>query len=185
LSISYIQRVCWVRRTARNRAMSSLVWINSIISVGRARSAAVLLSLVAAFGLGRIGDAQPPAGDSLARRVRVNVNGLRPSEFVYQTTLERDAGTTAIGTRTVSVAVTTYAGVPSWLLLETRTFDTGGAPAVDSLFADFAALRPMHWSAIQGTARLGVEFRGDTAFGATSGPPGRRSIVAVIPSGAM
>jgi hypothetical protein len=79
--------------------------------------------------------------------------------------------------------MTTYAGSAAWLLLENRTSD--GPPAVDSLFSDLFALRPLHWSAIQGGSRLGVEFRGDTAYGATSGPPGRRSMIAIIPSASM
>src|SRR3954466_1023921 len=93
-SISYIQRVCLARLMARNRATSWSAWISSTISVVRARSA--LLLLLAATAGARVAAAQVPGADSLPRRVRVNPAALRPSELVYQITLERDAGTTII-----------------------------------------------------------------------------------------
>lgn len=145
----------------------------------RARS--VVLAL-AALTLGRALSAQAPAPDSSIRRPRFNATAVRPGQFVYQMTLERDAGTTVVGTRTVSVSLTNYAGSPAWLMVETKQFDAGGLDT-DSLFSDLLALRPLHWNDRIGGARLAAEFRGDTAFGATSGPPGSRSIVAMVPSG--
>jgi hypothetical protein len=68
-------------------------------------------------------------------------------------------------------------------MLETRT-GNGAAVFVDSLFTDMG-LRPLHWSASLGSARLAAEFRADTVFGATSAPPGRRSMVGALPSGAL
>lgn len=127
--------------------------------------------------------AQTPVVDTTARRIRVDASRLQPSQFSYQTTLERDASTTVVGTRTLSVSPTTYGGAPAWLLLETRTSD--GIPAADSLITTFGDLRPIHWSAPLGEARLSMEFRSDTAYGATSVPGGRRSIVAPMPVGSM
>jgi len=127
--------------------------------------------------------AQVQAGDNAPRRMRIPAAVIAPGQFVYQTTLERNAGTTVLGTRTVSVSQTTYAGSPAWLLLETRVGD--GIPAADSLFAGIADLHPIHWSSTLGGARLAAEFRGDTVFGATSSPAGRRSMVAVVPNGTM
>ncbi len=141
------------------------------------RSAAplvVLLLVVAGFA-----GAQNAPVDSSARHLRVDATALRSGEFVYQTTLERDAGTTVLGTRTISVSQTSYVGTPAWLLLETRAGD--GIPAADSLFTTLGGLRPLHWSSTLGRARLVAEFRGDTVFGGTSAPPGRRSIVSVLP----
>ena len=60
-----------------------------------------------------------------------------------------------------------------------------GIPAADSLYATYTGLNPLHWSAVQGSARLATEFRGDTTFGGTSAPPGRRSIVAALPGGTI
>ena len=99
-----------------------------------------------------------PAIDSSAtpRGFHVSAGGLRPGQFLYQTV---------------------------WLMLETRT--GAGIPATDSLIADTASLQPIHWNSTVGQARLGIEFRGDTAFGATTAPAGRRSIVAPMPAGTI
>jgi hypothetical protein len=126
--------------------------------------------------------AQFPVTDSGARRLRYDPNALRSGQFVYEITLERDAGTTILGSRTVSASITMYAGTPAWLLYETRLAD--GGVFSDSLFTDLS-LRPMHWASILGSARLVAEFRGDTVYGATSAPPGRRSMIGVVPAGAF
>jgi hypothetical protein len=122
-----------------------------------------------------------PAGAPVG--TTVDASALRPGEFVYETTLERDNSTTMLGTRTVSAAMSTYAGAPAWVLVEARS--ANGASSTDSLFADPAGLRPLHWSASVGSARLAAEFRGDTAYGGTSGPPGRRSIIVGMPHGTI
>jgi hypothetical protein len=158
--------------------MSSLDSISSIISVDRGRKTLVVC---AALALSGIAGGQTPTVDSVVRRYRFETTMLRPSELVYQTTLERDAGTTLLGVRTITVSSATYAGTPAWLLLETRSGE--GGLATDSLFTDITSLRPMHWSSIMGSARLAAEFRGDTAFTATSAPTGRRSMIAVVPQG--
>ena len=149
--------------------------------MARARNAVFVLCLaVAAF---RRAGAQTQAGDNSQRRFRIPAAVITPGQFVYETTLERDAGTTVLGTRTVGVSQTTYAGSPAWLLLETRSGD--GIPAADSLIAGMVDLRPIHWSSTVGGARLAAEFRSDSVFGATSAPSGRRSIVAAVPSGTL
>jgi hypothetical protein len=140
------------------------------------------------------GGAQVPVGDTsrkppvdTSRKSAIDPRLLTPGAFVYDMSLERDASTTPLGSRTVSVSTTTYAGSPAWLMLETRIGER--VASTDSLFVD-PSLHPLHWTAILGQARLAAEFRGDSAYGATSGPPGRRSIVMAVPprtvvSGAM
>jgi hypothetical protein len=161
--------------------MFSLGWINWIISVARARS--LLAGLIAVCGATFAG-AQNASGDVATGRLRIDASALRPGQFVYETTLERDASSTILGTRTVTVSQATYAGSPVWLLLEARTGDR--MAAVDSLFTDLLTLRPLHWSAIQGGSRLVAEFRSDTVFGGTSATfGGRRSIVAPVASGTL
>jgi hypothetical protein len=98
-------------------------------------------------------------------------------------TIERDVSTIALGTRTVSVTQTNYAGSPAWLLLENRSGD--GIPAADSLLVDVLSLHPVHWSSTLGQARIAAEFRGDSAFGALSAPATRRSIVVELPAGTI
>lgn len=143
------------------------------------------LALVLAVAGARAASAQTPtvADSAQPRRLRVDGTMLHPTQLVYQTTLERDSGTAVLGYRSVSVSAATYAGVPAWLLVETRFGD--GIPAADSLYSTFSTLTPMHWSANQGSARLATEFRGDTTFGGTSAPPGRRSIVSAMPPGTI
>ncbi|HEV8498509.1 MAG TPA: hypothetical protein VGQ56_16655 [Gemmatimonadaceae bacterium] len=128
--------------------------------------------------------AQVPVTDTTTpRRFHLDATALRPGQFVYETSLERNSTTTVLGARTVTVARTTYNAAPAWLLLETRSGD--GIPTTDSLLTDLTALHPLHWSSTQGLSRLAAEFRGDTVFGATAAPSSRRSIVAVVPSGTM
>jgi hypothetical protein len=142
----------------------------------------VLAALTLLTAVGPLG-AQLPNGDSVPRRTGIDVAALRAGQYSYQTTLERDASTTILGTRTVTTALTTYAGIPSWLLLETRAGD--GIAATDSLVTDLSTLHPIHWSSTLGGARLSVEFRGDTVFGGTSAPTGRRSMAAAVPAGTL
>jgi hypothetical protein len=151
--------------------------------VDRAASALVAIATFAALAGAATAAAQVPTTDTTQHRFRLDATALRPGQFVYETTLERNSTTTVLGSRTVTVSRTTYNSAPAWLLLETRSSD--GIPSADSLLTDVAGLHPLHWSSAQGLARLGAEFRGDTAFGGTTAPSSRRSIVSVVPSGTM
>ena len=173
--------------------MYSLDSTNWIGSVGRARKSALLVAASATMLALRataqvpVGDTSRKSPDTSLRRAPIDPTLLKPGSFVYDMSLERDASTTPLGSRTVSATTTSYAGSPAWLLLETRIGDR--IAATDSLFVD-PSLHPMHWSAMMGQARLAAEFRGDSAYGATSGPPGHRSVVMALPprtvvSGAM
>jgi len=142
---------------------------------------ALFATLLAGHGVAQVpvGDtSRKPPVDTSVKRTSIDPTLLKPGAFVYDLSLERDASTTPLGSRTVSVTAAPYAGSPAWLLLETRLGDR--ISATDSLFVD-PSLHPLHWSAMIGQARLAAEFRGDTAYGATSGPPGRRSIVMAVP----
>ena len=147
-----------------------------------ARAASPLATLVALL-IATTTFAQVPTADTTQRRFRLDATALRPGQFVYETTLERNSTTTVLGSRTVTAARTTYNAAPAWLLLETRSSD--GIPSADSLLTDITGLHPLHWSSTQGLARLGAEFRGDTAFGATAAPSSRRSMITVVPSGTL
>jgi hypothetical protein len=148
--------------------------------VARARRAAAGLAALLALAVGS-GQAlaQTPADSS--RHPRYAVSALRGGQYVYQVTLERDAGTSNLGTRTVSVSLVTYAGSPSWLMLESR--ETNFSTDADSLYADVITLHPLHWGAKNGGMRVSAEFRGDSLYGATSAPTGRKSLVTTLPAG--
>jgi len=82
-----------------------------------------------------------------------------------------------IGQREVSLATTTYASAPAWLLVETRS---GIIAAAESLFVN-PALRPLHWSSALGVARMGAEFVRDSIYGVVTTPTGKQNIVAAGP----
>jgi hypothetical protein len=151
-------------------------WIGSVV---RVRSALVVLAALVIGAAGAL--AQTPTDTT--RRPRLDLTQLHPSQFVYLTTLERDASTVTLGTRTVTVTQATYVGTPAWLLTEARAGD--GIPSADSLYVDTGSLRPIHWAATSGSAHLGLEFRGDSAFGGTSAPGGRRSMSVAVPPGTL
>jgi hypothetical protein len=146
--------------------------------VARAPRGLAALLLIASAAAGAQTAAPEPA-----HRQHIDAAALKAGQFVYQTTLERDAGTSILGTRTVTVSPATYAGGPAWLVLETRTGE--GTGAIDSLFADRTSLRAVHWSATQGDARLAAEFRGDTMYVGLTSPTGRRSITSTVPGGSL
>ena len=145
------------------------------------RAHSVLVAL-AGLAIG-VAPARAQTPTDTTRRPRLDLSQLHPSQFVYLTTLERDASTVTLGTRTVTVAQATYVGTQAWLLTEARAGD--GIPSADSLYVDTGSLRPIHWSATSGEAHLGVEFRSDSAFGGTSAPGGRRSMSLAVPPGTL
>ena len=150
----------------------------------RGRNALVAVAALAC--LASVACAQNPTDTTVRRAVpgaRFDATKLQSSQFVYLTSLERDASTVALGTRTITVAPASYVGIPTWLLIEARAGD--GIPAADSLYADMATLRPIHWSATTGEAHLALEFRSDSAFGGTSTPAGRRTLGLAVPGSAV
>ena len=145
--------------------------------MARVRSLLASLLLGASFSV--VG-AQVPV--DAPRALRVDPSRITPGEFVYSTVLEHDISGTPLGTRTVSVAPATYAGSNAWLLVETRVGDA--IPATDSLFLD-PSMHPVHWGSTIARARLSAEFRGDSIFGGTTAPAGRKSLVAALPPGTL
>jgi hypothetical protein len=98
-------------------------------------------------------------------------------------TLARDGAVQPLGQQTISFTDATYAGAPSWLILEAR--DGGGVPALDSLVVARHRLTPLHWGASIGQARLAAEFTRDSLYGATSSPLGRKSLIGPAPRGVI
>jgi hypothetical protein len=139
----------------------------------------VAAAIAAIVALPRLTAAQVPT-DTALRPFRIDGSVLRAGQSVYQTTIERSGAPVAIGWRTVTLSETTYGNMPAWLLLETRV--AAGPTSTDSLIVGRADLRPLHWGSILGEARIGLEFSGDSVFGAVSAPQGRRSVaVATAP----
>jgi hypothetical protein len=79
----------------------------------------------------------------------------------------------SLGSRAVRLDSALHAGVPAWLVVETRT---GAVPAAESLYLD-RSMRPIQWTGAVGQARLTVAFGRDSIFGGTTGPGGRQTIM--------
>jgi hypothetical protein len=124
-----------------------------------------------------------PASALTAQTPTVDATTLRPARYSYDVALTRDGLTQPLGLQTISFADATYAGAPSWLILEAR--DGGGIAGLDSVLASRDRLTPLHWGASIGQARLAAEFTRDTVYGATSSPLGRRSLVGPAPRGVI
>jgi hypothetical protein len=124
-----------------------------------------------------------PASALTGQTPAVDATMLRPARYSYEAAISRDGLTQPLGLQTISFADATYAGAPSWLILEAR--DGGGIAGLDSVLASRDQLTPLHWGASIGQARLAAEFTRDTLYGATSSPLGRRSLVGPAPRGAI
>ena len=135
----------------------------------RAGSVVLVLALLANFT--NTGGAQ----DTTVARVGLSFDTTRfqPYRRVYDMIVHTRDSAVTIGQREVALSQAIYAGNPAWLLVETRT---GVVAAVESLYVS-SAMRPLHWYSVQGSARLGATFVGDTVFGAVSAPAGRQSLI--------
>ena len=98
---------------------------------------------------------------------------IRPFARSYDMVVHVGDSAHVIGQRDVTLSASAYAGQPAWLIVETRT---GIVASMDSLFLA-EDMRPIHWSSELGKSRLGVEFSGDSLFGATITPAARRSLI--------
>jgi hypothetical protein len=140
---------------------------------------AALLTLLLSAGTA----AAQEGTDTSPWTLRVDATALRSARYNYDLSLTRDGFAQLLGSQTVSFADATYAGRPSWLILEARA--GVGIFGIDSLVATRDALTPMHWGASTGLARMSAEFTRDTLYGATSSPLGKRSLVGPAPRGVI
>lgn len=113
--------------------------------------------------------------DSTVHRLPADGSRLRAMRLDYRATLTRDSTVTPLGAFQVQVSEMQFAGSPAWLLL--RSGARGVQQASDSLVVAHSDLRPLHWGATLGSARLGVEFTADSLFGAMTSPLGKQNIM--------
>jgi hypothetical protein len=116
-------------------------------------------------------------------QVAVDPAALRPTRFSYELSIVRDGQIQPLGQQTISFTGVTFAGTPSWLILESR--DGGGILGLDSVVVTRDALTPLHWGATMGQSRLAAAFARDSVYGATSSPLGKRTIVGPAPRGVI
>ena len=126
--------------------------------------------------------AQVPT-DSVPHQFRLDGSTIRAGQVVYQTSVERDSIAPVVGWRTLTLSETSYGGTAAWLLLETRV--ALGPTLTDSLILVRSDLHPVHWSSLLGDARIGLEFSGDSLFGAVTAPQGKRSVAVGSPAGLL
>lgn len=108
---------------------------------------------------------------------------MRASATTFRLSLLRDAGPTALGTRTVEVSEVMLGGAPVWLIAERR----GGSavPTTDSLWLTRNDLTPLRWVATVDRTQLAASFSHDSIFGAMQSYAGRASFAAPILAGAL
>jgi hypothetical protein len=138
-----------------------------VIAAGR-RALLALASLT-------IGHRAAAAQDSSVapHQFAIDTARLRAFQRSYDMIVHVADSSVLIGARDVALATSIYAGNPAWLITETRS---GVVPSAESLFVT-GDLRPLHWSAAQGPARLAAEFVGDSIYGAVSSPMMRQNLV--------
>ena len=123
---------------------------------------------------------------TIRHRLPVDSSHIQPFHRSYDILVQTRDSMVVVGQRDVTMSAATYAGAPSWLIVEWRT---GVVPAAESLYLA-PDVRPAHWSSAIGAARLGLEFVGDSIYGATTTPMGRQNVVLgarpdLLVSGAM
>lgn len=117
--------------------------------------------------------AAPPGPPAPRHLLALDLSRVQPFRRTYDIVVHTRDSAFVLGQREVTLDSASYAGVPGWLLVETRS---GVVPAAESLYLA-PELRPIHWSSALGPARLGVEFVGDSIYGATTSPMGKQNIV--------
>jgi hypothetical protein len=127
--------------------------------------------------------APAPATDSVAPLDRMDGGQLRAGAATYRLTLSREAGPTALGTRTVEVSESSLGGAPTWLFVERRTGTA--VPTLDSLWLSRVDLTPLRWVASVDRTQLAASFARDSVFGAVHSYAGRFSFAAGVLPGVL
>ena len=139
-------------------------------------------ALLSSFTLASLVGAQtPPTAEQQQRdsvpvhRLILDATKIQPAHFAYRLTLTRDTVVNQIGDQSVAISMLEYAGTPALLLARVGT--EGVAAVSDTLVVRRDDLRPLHWVASHGVARVAAEFTADSIYGASSSPLGRLNVV--------
>jgi hypothetical protein len=140
---------------------------------------AILCALGTPFAAARAQQATAPqvagAADTTPHRLTLDASRVQPAQALYRVTLVRDSVSSPIGDQHFTISAVDYAGTPALLLA--RDGIQGVAATSDSLVVRRDDLRPLHWIAVHGVARVAAEFTADSIFGAMSSPLGKQNIV--------
>src|SRR3712207_2939566 len=83
-----------------------------------------------------------------ATQIQVDATALRQARYNYDLSLTRDGVTEAAGSQSITFSDATYAGAPSWLIVESRF--AGGIAGLDSVVASRDQLTALHWGTSTG-----------------------------------
>ena len=134
--------------------------------------AALLLAVLPSAARAQDSTTVPPH-----RLLQLDATRLAPLFRIYDIIVHgRDTAVT-VGQRTVAMLPGSYAGVPAWRIIETRTGAIGG---VDSLWLG-ADARPLYWASALGAGRLTAQFVNDTVYGMVAIGRVNRNIVLPVP----
>jgi hypothetical protein len=164
----------------------------------RASSLAFALAVIARVATGQQPAGAPPtvtpaaptvgaplvAPDSSPPIERPNSALVRAATYTYQLSLTRPGSApTPLGVRTVQVTDAPMAGVPSWLIAESRT--GSAVTTTDSLWVTRTDLSPERWMATIDRTQLAASFTPDSVYAAMQSYRGRSSFSAALPPGAL
>ena len=119
--------------------------------------------------------AAPPHVDTTRHVLGVDPSRVQPAQFLYRLSMTRDTAVSSLGDQHFRISELVYAGTPALLFVREGT--EGVAVTNDSLVVRRDDLRPLHWIASHGVARVAAEFTPDSIFGAMSSPLGKQNIV--------
>lgn len=154
-----------------------------VVSLAMKRSVWLATSLVVLLGTPSAAQsmaqsppaAAPPRADTTRHVLGVDPSRVQPAQFLYRLSMTRDTAVSSLGDQHFRISELVYAGTPA--LLFAREGTEGVAVTNDSLVVRRDDLRPLHWIAAHGVARVAAEFTPDSIFGAMSSPLGKQNIV--------
>jgi hypothetical protein len=119
--------------------------------------------------------AAAPNDTSPSHRLPVDASKALPTQSSYRLLLARDTVSSPLGDQQFAITAVDYAGTPALLLA--RSGGQGVTMVSDSLVVRRSDLRPLHWIAAQGVARVAAEFTPDSAYASMTSPLGKQNIV--------
>jgi hypothetical protein len=149
-------------------------------TVSRTIPSVALLALLALLALATSWPARVLAQEVPVRAAGFVVDSTRLRSWDRSQDMIVHVGDSAvlIGRRRVTMSPTSAAGGPAWLMVESRT---GAVPAAESLHVS-GMLVPVRWTSQLGRSQLTFQFARDSAFGGTTGPGGRQSVIIPVPA---
>ena len=114
---------------------------------------------------------------------RVDGAALAPGTWTYDIIARLDREEQKIGTRALMIEPATHQGRAAWRVIERSRI--GVADMVDTVILDRSSMRPLHRSLLLGSARLSLDFTGDSAAGSIQSGSRTTPFAARMPSNAV